>query len=193
MKIYYATSNKGKVHLLKTLLDPHGIEIVQLELELPEPRSYDLKEIATHKVLTAFNHIKAPVIAQDAGFYILSLNGFPRTFTNFVLATIGIKGILKLVEDEDRRCEFKNCLAYYDGELEKPVLFESVASGSLATAQRGEMKDYFWSALSLFFIPDGKSQTLAEMPPDEYWEWRKKRYNSSFTKPFIDWLLQDKS
>lgn len=40
-----------------------------------------------------------------------------RAFVNFSLDTIGIKGILKLMENkENRRCAFNECLAYHDGK-----------------------------------------------------------------------------
>jgi len=65
---------------------------------LPEPRSDDLREIAKEKVLFAYKKIRKPCIVLDFGFYIHSLNGFPKAFVNFVLETIGIEDILKLVD-----------------------------------------------------------------------------------------------
>lgn len=54
---------------------------------------------------------------MDTDFRIDELNGFPRAFVNFSLDTIGISGILKLMEGkENRKCAFNECLAYYDGK-----------------------------------------------------------------------------
>ena len=81
------------------------------------PRSDDIKEIATAKVKQAYNLVKRPCIALDTDLRIESLNGFPRAFVNFSLDTIGIEGILKLMENkQDRRCAFNECLAYHDGK-----------------------------------------------------------------------------
>ena len=45
-----------------------------------------------------------------------------------MLETIGIKGLLKLMDGvEDRYCEFRSCLAYYDGVDMK--FFESKSPG----------------------------------------------------------------
>ena len=38
-------------------------------------------------------------MAMDADFCIDALNGFPKAFVNFALDTIGVEGILKLMED----------------------------------------------------------------------------------------------
>jgi len=96
-QVYFATTNKGKVNSVSNTLSQSGIEVVHYPLELPEPRSDDLREIAKEKVLFAYKKIGKPCIVLDSGFYVHSLNGFPKKFVNFVLETIGIEGILKLV------------------------------------------------------------------------------------------------
>lgn len=187
-KIYFATKNKGKINSAKATLSEYNIEVIHTPLDLPEPRTDDIQKIAREKVLFAYNQIKKPCIALDAGFYIYSLAGFPKTFVNFALETIDIEGILKLVEDKPRDCEFRNCLAYFDDLLAEPVYFESNVEGILSPAPRGEMKDYFWSKLFLIFIPKDASKTLAEMTLEEYQAWRSNRYPHSFLIQFAKWL-----
>ncbi len=128
--------NKGKVESLKNVLSQYGIEVIQVPLDLPELQTDNLHEIAKEKVLFAYKKIKKPVIALDSGFYIYSLNDFPKTFVNFVLETIGIDGILKLVKNKNRKCEFRNCLAYYNGKIKKPIYFESIVKRRLSQNQR---------------------------------------------------------
>ena len=42
---------------------------------------------------------------------------FQKAFVNFALDSIGIDGILKLMEGkEHRNCRFTECLSYYDGK-----------------------------------------------------------------------------
>lgn len=190
-QVYFATTNKGKIKSVSTVLCKYRIKVIHQNIELSEPRTDDLREIAIQKVLAAYEEIKKPVIAQDSGFYIHSLNGFPKSFVNFVLETIGIKGILKLTEDKPRECEFRNCLAYYDGTLKEPILFESDVRGILTKSPRGEVKDYFWSDLFLVFVPDGENKTLAEMTWKEYQKWRNKRLlKHSFITKFAKWFLK---
>ncbi|MFH1290005.1 MAG: non-canonical purine NTP pyrophosphatase, partial [Nanoarchaeota archaeon] len=94
MEIACATTNKGKVHSANKDLAQFGITIVQAPIEIPEPRSSDVTEIAIAKVVYAYRELNRSVITLDAGFYIPSLNGFPRAFVNFALETIGLEGIL---------------------------------------------------------------------------------------------------
>jgi len=186
-QIYFTTTNKGKVHSVSKALAPYGIEVIHQPIEVPEPRSDDLAAIAKVKVSYAYSVIEKPCIAQDAGFYIPSLNGFPKTFVNFALQTIGIEGILRLVDGKDRQCEFRNCLAYQEKTEQEPIYFESQVKGSLATEPRGELRDYAWSRLFLIFIPQGYDRTLAELTPEEYLAWRLHRNNDSFSTKFGEW------
>jgi len=47
--------------------------------------------------------VKKPCIALDTDFRIDELNGFPRAFVNFSLETIGVEGMLKLMEGKANR------------------------------------------------------------------------------------------
>ncbi len=189
-QIYFATTNKGKVNSVSNALSKYGIEVVHYLLELPEPRSDDLREIAKEKVLFAYEKIGKPCIALDSGFYVHSLNGFPKAFVNFALETIGIDGILRLVDGKPRDCEFRNCLAYLDETLSEPEYFESNVDGSLSDFPRGEMRDYYWSKLFLVFVPRNANKTLAEMTYEEYQDWRTQRYKDSFATKFAEWISQ---
>src|SRR3989338_10669833 len=107
MRINYVTTNVGKVRSLERHLNPYGIEVVHKPIDLPEPRADDVQVIAEHKARFAYEIVKEPLVVLDAGFYIDSLNGFPRAYVNSALDTIGIEGILKLVERKKRDCEFR--------------------------------------------------------------------------------------
>jgi len=189
-KVYFATTNKGKVESVSNALSKYAITVVHVDLDMPEPRSDDLREIAKQKVLYAFNNIKKPCIVLDAGFYIWSLNGFPRSFTNFALETLGIEGILKLLRGKARECQFRGCLAYFDKTLKEPVYFEYEVNGKIVTSPRGKLKPYSWSRLHLVFTPDGETKTLAEMPKKEYQQWRLTHDHAVYLKQFAEWLIQ---
>lgn len=114
-EVIFVTHNKGKIASAKKQLKNVNFKIFEYELE--EPRSDDIKYISKYKVEEAYKIVKKPCISLDCGFWIDELNGFPRAFVNFSLKTIGIKGILKLMEGkENRKCRFTECLSYYDGK-----------------------------------------------------------------------------
>ena len=191
-KIYYATTNKAKVYSLSSVLAKYDIAVIQAPINVEEPRTDDLREIAMHKVRSARDVLNKPVVALDSGFYIHALNGFPRTFVNFALGTIGLRGILKLVEDKPRGCEFRNCLAYLDDKLHEPVCFESTIPGTLADAPRGELREYAWSELFLVFVPRSKDKTLAEMTRDEYQKAREEIHANAYSTQFGEWFSRER-
>ena len=114
-EIVFVTHNTGKIKSAEKYFK--SLKFITFNYELDEPRSDDIKEIATSKVKQAYEIVKRPCIALDTDFKINELNGFPRAFVNFALDTIGIEGILKLMEGKkNRECAFSECLAYHDGK-----------------------------------------------------------------------------
>ena len=110
-EIVFVTHNKGKAKSAEKYFNNNNIKFSTYDFELEEPRSDNIKEIATAKVKQAYNLVKKPCIALDTGFFIEALNGFPKAFVNFSLETIGIDGILKLMEGkENRKCRFMVCI-----------------------------------------------------------------------------------
>ena len=104
-EIVFVTHNKGKIESAKRILKDVDLKIFEYDLE--EPRSDDISYISRYKVIEAYKLVKRPCISLDCGFWIDALNGFPRAFVNFALDTIGIEGILKLMEGKiDRSCRY---------------------------------------------------------------------------------------
>ncbi|MDE1857021.1 MAG: hypothetical protein KGH98_02970 [Candidatus Micrarchaeota archaeon] len=185
-----ATTNANKGRFLAKALAKAGIRAKVAPIDMPEPRSYDLRVIASAKAAHAYGELKRPCVVLDSGFFIPSLNGFPRSFVNFALDTIGVDGILKLAKGTDRRCEFRNCLAYIDGRTRGPILFEAVERGRLAHRKIGNDGDYFWSKLFYVFIPDGERKTLAQMGRDEYEQWHDGV--EDYTTKFVVWYRKNR-
>lgn len=189
-KIYFASTNKGKIASIRRDFEGSDIEVESVEIEIPEPRSDETRIIAGEKVRYAFEHIKKPCIAQDGGFYIPSLNGFPKAFVNFVMGTIGLDGILKLVEGRDRHCEFRDTLAYLDETLTEPVFFETITKGIMTEQPRGELHEYNWGQLHKIFIPEGETRTFSEMSAQDMEDWRKIVDDNWCGKKFALWLIE---
>lgn len=188
MKLYYATTNTGKVESLKAALGPEGFDIIQQPLSIPEPRLDRVEDIARFKAMFAYQEMKQPIVALDAGFFIHILNGFPRSFVNFALETVKVEGMLQLVADGDRAAAFRHSLAYHDGRDDTPAVFTDTVSGTIAPAPRGTLRPYHWSVLSAVFIPDGETKTLAEFSEAEYHTWHTKRLSGdSYAKQFLTW------
>ena len=183
-EIVFVTHNKGKAKSAEKYFK--NLKISTYNFELDEPRSDDLKVIATAKVKQAYEVVKKPCIALDTGFFIEELNGFPRAFVNFSLETIGIDGILKLMENkENRKCEFRECLAYFDG---KDIhYFYGKHPGKLAYEKEGIDKEEKWSDLWYIFIPEGFDKTMAQMSNEE----RENRKKKSAMEEFAKWYKEE--
>ncbi|MBR9702487.1 hypothetical protein GOV10_00490 [Candidatus Woesearchaeota archaeon] len=189
MVLIYATSNKGKVASLQRRLSRE--EIIQIDFDFPEPRTFNVESIAKAKASFAYEHIKETdmypreqiedeeyhdmfgLVANDAGFSISALNDWPESFVNFELEKFGIEGFLKLMEGvEDRRAEFRHSLAYICPVLDRgsgePLVYSDSIKGTVAYEPRGTRREFHWSDLSRIFIPQNLDCTLAEMTEEEY-------------------------
>lgn len=183
-EIVFVTSNKGKVASAQQYFN--DIKLTTYSYDLIEPRSDDVKEIATSKVMQAYEMVKKPCIALDAGFFVESLNGFPRAFVNFALNTVGLDGILKLMEGvENRKCKFVECLAYYDGK--EVIYFVCEDTGRLSNEIREKNSDEKWSELWRIYIPDDSKEgkTLSQHSLDEIKI--RREYIASGIREFARW------
>lgn len=188
-EIIFVTHNKGKVKSAEEYFK--NLKISTYDFELDEPRSDDLKEIATAKVKQAYEVVGKPCMALDSGFFIEELNGFPKAFVNFSLDTIGIDGILKLMEGkENRECKFQECLAYFDGKEIR--YFYGEHPGNLAYERQGIDREEKWSELWYVFKPKGFDKTLAEMNEEERESRRKVDGSYSAMKNFANWYEGEK-
>lgn len=186
-QIVFVTTNSGKVQSAQR--DLKDVEVIQYEAELIEPRSDSIREISKVKVMQAYEMVKKPCIAVDSGFFIKELNGFPRAYVNHALETIGVEGILKLMEDkEDRDCKFKECLVYYDGH--NMEFFEGETKGKLSKEIRGLDNKENWSKLSYIFEVEEVGKTIAELNHKERDTYLSKEEQSCFKK-FVKWYLEN--
>ncbi len=187
-EIIFVTHNKGKIMSAKKALKNVNFKILEYDLE--EPRSDDIKYISEYKVRQAYGLVKKTCISMDSGFFIETLNGFPKAFVNFTLETIGIEGILKLMEGKkNRNCYFEECLSYYDGkELQQ---FMGKHEGSIATEILGKDVKEKWSDLWYIYMPKNYTKTLAQMTEEER---RKKKRDGSkeSLEVFAKWYLERK-
>lgn len=183
-EVVFVTHNIGKIKSAERYFK--NLKFTTFNYELDEPRSDSITEIAKSKVKQAYELVKRPCIAMDTDFRIDALNGFPRAFVNFALETIGVSGILKLMENEENRnCSFNECIAYYDG---KDIhYFYGKHPGILSNEIRGVDRVEKWSDLWYIFKPKGFDKTLAEMDSDERENRRKVDGSIQAMQEFANW------
>ena len=163
LKIVFATGNLNKVREVTQILESFKIDVEHVNLMLTEIQSNRLEEIAKASALEAADRVSKPVIVEDSGLFIKSLNGFPGPFSSYVQKTIGNEGILKLMRGiDDREASFKSVVAYCNGKR-KALSFTGEVRGKISYEEEGKV----WG-FDPIFIPDQKGgETYAEMGPVE--------------------------
>jgi XTP/dITP diphosphohydrolase len=131
------TSNRDKVTEANIALRGSGVRVTasvcagKLELQ-----SDTLEEVASYAAVQGYAWLHEAVLAEDSGFFVSSLKGFPGVYSRYVFDTLGVNGLLKLVGDSvDRKAEFRSCVAYYDGRVLRT--FSASVQGVILTRPSG--------------------------------------------------------
>ena len=153
--LYFVSSNKNKYHETKKILNSFDISVGFRKYELEEIQSDSLVKIAKKKVNQAFEKYNKPVIVEDAGLFIKSLNGFPGPYSSYIFKTIGNAGILNLL-NKNREASFFSIVSFHDELYSKT--FSAKVDGKISTIQKGNEWGY-----DPIFIPNNYNKTFAEL------------------------------
>ncbi len=162
MKLYFVTGNRHKLEEAREALKDCGVELVQARAPKIEVQSMDVREVARTAALTAYLYLRKPLVVEDTGLYIDALRGFPGAFAAHVYETIGLEGVLKLLEGVgDRGARFVTAVA----AVIPPNVYvvEGVVEGRIAEEPRG-VRGFGYDPI---FIPKGSGKTFAEMSLEE--------------------------
>lgn len=180
VSICIVSHNEGKIKEIQAVLNDFNIKLKKCNVEKIEIQDNDIDKIAIFAALNAYQIIKEPLLVDDSALYIRSLNNFPGAYTSFVFQTIGIKGILKLMEGvNDRYAIFKTSLVYVDEKGYK--LFNGIVEGNIAFEPRGN-KGFGFDPI---FIPLNSNKTFSEMDIEEK---NKYSHRSMATYKFAKWI-----
>ena len=156
------TGNEHKVREAAMTLGRYGIHVARCPMRKLEVQSDDLAHIArTAAESLCGQESDGPLLVEDAGLFVRSLRGFPGPYSDFAYRTIGIEGILRLLDGvEDRSAYFMAALcACWRGKL---ACFSGVVEGTIAQEPRGTGGFGF----DPIFIPSGYAATFAELGED---------------------------
>lgn len=157
-QIYFITGNKSKFEEAKMIL--RDVELIQKDLKLIEPRTFNQEEVVKSKAEQAFSILKQPVIVDDTGIFFEAYNNFPGTFTKYFFEAVGFEGIQNLLKNKDRKAFFLTTLCYKDSEAEK--IFNGEWKGMVIEQVSGRFNpDWQYNSI---FIPEGFINPLAEIP-----------------------------
>ncbi len=160
MTIYFLTGNRDKFEEATVVARAFGIRLLQLKSVKLEIQADRLEEIALFAAKHASTVTKRKVVAEDAGFFIDALNGFPGPYSASTFKAIGCKGILRLLAaTRNRRARFSAVVAYCEPG-KSPVCFRGSVSGTVTKKEKGT---YGFGFDPIFLPAAGRGRTFAEM------------------------------
>src|SRR5574339_79066 len=157
--LFFVTSNSNKFLEVESILKKrlNSTKLRFYKYHIIEIQSDDIEMIALEKARYAYDMVKQPIIIEDDGLFIKSLNGFPGQYSSYSFATIGNRGILKLMKGEsDRYAFFISIFVYNDGtEIE---LFSGEICGKIST----RLCRRVWG-FDTIFIPEKSNMSLGRL------------------------------
>jgi XTP/dITP diphosphohydrolase len=160
IEFLFATGNDHKIEEARAVLSQYKIEVKKFEdANKLEIQHVNLEEIANTALALILQKTDKPVFVEDSGLFIHELNGFPGPYSSYVFETIGLEGILKLMDGaKSRKAEFKSSVAFgTDGKW--LATFSSTTEGVIQTQPKG--KEGF--GFDPIFVPMWTQKTFAEM------------------------------
>ncbi len=133
-ELFFVSNNTHKYSEIKSILKDRirDIDLKFHKQNIIEIQEAKIEKIAIEKSISAYNIVKKPIIIEDDGLFIKSLNGFPGQYSSYVFKSLGNTGIIKLLKgNKDRSALFKSVFVYNNGIVKK--IFTGQINGTIAT------------------------------------------------------------
>lgn len=170
-KLVFATNNAHKLEEIRAILGDK-VEILSLNdinchADIPETAD-TLQGNAALKAQYIYENYGLDCFADDTGLEVEALNGAPGIYSARYAVGEGhdseanMKKLLSEMQDKDnRKARFRTVICLIEGGKEH--FFEGIVNGSIIRERRGGAGFGY----DPVFIPDGYSETFAEMGNDE--------------------------
>ncbi|MDR2078074.1 MAG: non-canonical purine NTP pyrophosphatase [Rickettsiales bacterium] len=168
--MFLASSNYSKIREISAIVENFGISLkslLDLGLESPEESGKTFEENALLKARFGFEKTGLATIADDSGFCVKSLGGFPGIFSaRFAEKNGGYHGAAKLLNEllkgEDKKSYFVTLVAFVgrntSGRLEEHTFWGKVG-GKFVYPPRGNNGFGYCP----YFMPVGSNVTYGEI------------------------------
>jgi XTP/dITP diphosphohydrolase len=175
--IIFATNNAHKLKEISDLLGNNfhlnSLKDIGFSGDIPEEQP-TLEGNALDKAKYIVERYNTSCFADDTGLEVEALKGEPGVFSARYAGTVSEHGseekrsqanieklLSNLKNNPNRKARFRTVIAYINNG--KPYLFEGIVNGHIIEEKRGA--DGF--GYDPVFVPEGFSQTFAEMPLSE--------------------------
>ena len=167
--IFFHTGNGHKLNEASQAMSKLQIKIRSLRdispsISVVEPQGEDCAHVARSKIMQVLHLVEHKLngnwlMVEDSGLFVDALGGFPGVYSSYVHSTVGIEGIVKLLEvKEDTSASYISSIAFWDGERIHSV--QGHCKGRISPESRGD-GGFGYDPI---FIPEaGDDRTFSEM------------------------------
>lgn len=184
MEIKFLTSNQHKVEEVQGKLEDRfgkRYKLTHVNQAYPELQGDSTREIALQSATTMATTVDPPFILEDSGIFIDALSGFPGPYSSFVFKTIGLQGILDLMQSHSNRsARFISVIVFVDANKDFRV-FEGVTEGSISEEIFGSGGFGF----DPIFVPNGETGTYAQLSLEQK---NNLSHRGKSVQKFLDYL-----
>ncbi|SFD58872.1 XTP/dITP diphosphohydrolase [Lentibacillus persicus] len=193
-ELVIATKNKGKAKEFKSFFAEYGINAISLlelneEIDDIEETGSTFEENAALKAEQISRLLQKPVLADDSGLVIDALDGRPGIYSARYAGEpkndqANIEKVLHELKDTTERSARFVCILAVAVPGEDTLFKKGYCEGKIATAQAGE-NGFGYDPV---FIPDGYTQTMAELSAEEK---NKISHRRNAIKALEDWVKHE--
>jgi XTP/dITP diphosphohydrolase len=158
LEIRFLSGNKLKIEEASLILREAGVSVVPVNAKVEELQTKDTSRLVKDKALKAFEKIGRPLFVEHTGLYIDYMNGLPGGLTQIFWDALQADKFTQLFgKTSDNSLVAKTVIGFVDGK--KFHLFEGSIKGAVPAEPLGN-RMFEWDCV---FIPEGETQTFAEM------------------------------
>lgn len=172
-QVHLLTGNLDKIKAANLVFNKYNVEVLPLELDIPEIQASSSTEIAHYMVDQAYKMTGRPIIREDHSFFIKDL-GFPGPFMAYADKAISAERLLKIIDTLSSREAYFELGAAYIDQVGNVHGFSYQVPIVMAKELRGS-DTFRWERLMMF---PGDTKTLAELDPDSRAEVWTKNYEA---------------
>ena len=116
--ILVVTSNEDKFKEISLVLNKQKIKTKRIDLDFPE-YGENIQEVAKNKAKEAFKRVKKPLLVEDTAIFFNAYKDFPGIYAKRIYKSLGLIGLIKLLENKSRKAYFQTVICYFDGKRTK--------------------------------------------------------------------------
>jgi XTP/dITP diphosphohydrolase len=169
MRLVFATNNAHKLQEARAMLEPQRQVLSLAEIgcnEQIEENGTTLEANSLLKAQYVYEHYGISCFADDTGLEIEALDGAPGVYTARWAGEPSCdvnnrkKALTELANVENRNAQFRTVITLITQDFSTQV--EGIVKGTIATEEKGT-NGFGYDPV---FVPEGYSQTFAELPSD---------------------------